>query len=56
MVPIKINGKSINAVLDTAAQVPVLNNTFVTQNWPEIPFSGHVSLQGIGNNSVLSHL
>ena len=32
MVPIKINGKSINAVLDIATQVSVLNNTFVTQN------------------------
>ena len=36
MVPIKINGKSINAVLDTAAQVSVLNNTFMTQNWRDI--------------------
>ena len=56
MVPIKINGKSINAVLDTAAQVSVLNNTFVTQNWSNIQFSGDVSLQGFGNNSVQSHL
>ena len=56
MVPIKINGKSINAVLDTAAEVSVLSNTFVTQNWPHIQFSGDVSLQGIGNNSVQSHL
>ena len=56
IVPIKINGKSINAVLDTATQVSVLNNMFVTQNWPDIQFSGDVSLQGIGNNSVQSHL
>ena len=56
MVPIKINGKSINAVLDTAAQVSVLSNTFVTQNWPNIQFSDDVSLQGIGNNSVQSQL
>ena len=56
MVPIKINGKSVNAVLDTAAKVSVLSNTFVTQNWPHIQFSGNASLQGIGNNSVQSHL
>ena len=56
MAPIQIKGKSINAVLDTAAQVSVLNDMFVTQNWPDVQFSGGVSLQGIGNNSVQSHL
>ena len=54
LVPIQINGVCVNAIIDTAAQVSVLSNRFVDDNWSSIPYSGYVSIQSIGKSSLQS--
>ena len=55
-VPIRINGVCVNAIIDTAAQVSVLSTRFVDDNWSSIPYSGYVSIQGIGKSSLQSSI
>ena len=47
MVPISVNGASIDAVLHTAAQVTVLSADFVRAHLPLLQFSGVYDLNGI---------
>ena len=47
MVPISINGVSVDAVIDTAAQITVLSTDFVHAHLPSLQISGVYDLNGI---------
>ena len=47
MVPISVNGESVDAVINTAAQTTVLSADFVHAHLPSLHFSGVYDLNGI---------
>ena len=46
MLPISVNGVSVDAVIDTAAQITVLSTDFVHTHLPSLQFSGVYDLNG----------
>ena len=53
LIPITINGVSLHAVLDTAAQVSVVGSRFVDNFLPTLKFLGAFTLNGIKADSPL---
>ena len=53
VVPISINGVPVKAVIDTAAQISVINTNFVEEHLPNLKFSGAYSLNGINADAPL---
>ena len=53
VVPISINGVPVKAVIDTAAQISVINTNFVEEHLPNLRFSGAYSLNGINADAPL---
>ena len=53
LIPITINGVSLHAVLDTAAQVSVVGSRFVDNFLPTLKFFGAFTLNGIKADSPL---
>ena len=53
VVPISINGVPVKAVIDTAAQISVINANFVEEHLPNLRFSGAYSLNGINADAPL---
>ena len=53
VVPISINGVPIKDVIDTAAQISVINTNFVEEHLPNLKFSGAYSLNGINADAPL---
>ena len=53
VVPICINGVPVKAVIDTAAQISVINTNFVEEHLPNLKFSGAYSLNGINADAPL---
>ena len=53
VVPISINGVPVKAVIDTAAQISVINTNFIDEHLPNLEFSGAYSLNGINADALL---
>ena len=53
VVPISVNGVPVKAVIDTAAQISVINTNFVEEHLPNLKFSGAYSLNGINADAPL---
>ena len=54
MVPISVNGLSVDVVIDTAAQITVLSTDFVHAHLPSLQFSGVYDSNGIKTGAPVS--
>ena len=53
LIPIRISGKTFMAVVDSAAQVSVINNTLLKQLGPSVKLKEYVMLTGAGKESQI---
>lgn len=53
VIPVKINGHKLMGLIDSAAQVSVINNSLLKQLGPSVKLKEHVRLSGAGKESEM---